>query len=247
MTLFVIAFTLAKGNIYLFLHKLPILESLRANVRYASAFIFPLAIAGAFIYDRWTKNWKSNISLFTIFILLDGVALVSMWIYYQVPLEDQLRIFDIREITQVYPQIRYQGETFLVDKVVPDADTFEVFELHATDLIDPYEPLFKSYSDNFKKALHSGSVYDIDNGYYNIINPTGYVYPEVNNTKPYDRISTADEANFLAFINRRPTTWKLPVIQQVLNWITLVTIVSEFGILLVFLAKRWLRFPRLKF
>jgi hypothetical protein len=244
--LFVIAFSLAKGSVYLFLHQLPIMESLRANVRYTSAFIFPLGIVGAAIFNRWTRNWKSTISLLAVFILFNGVALATLGVYYQLSPEDQTRIFDIRGVMQVYPEIRYQGKTFLVDQVVPHANTWEVFDLHATDLIDPYEPLFKSFETHYQSVLHEGSVYDINNGYYNIINPTGYVYPEVNNTKPFDRIPVSDKANFIAFINRRPTNWKMPVIQQVLNWITPITLLSEFGTLLVVIAKKWLRFPKHK-
>ena len=244
--LFVIAFSLAKGGVYLFLHQLPIMESLRANVRYTSAFIFPLAIVGAAIFNRWTRNWKSTISLLVVFILFNGIALASMRVYYQLSPEDQTRIFDIRGVMQVYPEIRYQGKTFLVDQVAPNANTWEVFDLHATDLIDPYEPLFKSFAAHYKLILHEGPVNDINNGYYNIINPTGYVYPEVNNTKPFDRISVSDKANFLAFINRRPTNWKMPVIQQVLNWIPPIILLAEFGTLLVVMAKKWLRFPKHK-
>ncbi len=237
-TFFVIEFTLARGQPYLFLHQLPIMSSLRANVRYTCAFIFPLAMLGAAIFNTWTKNWRSHLRVLAVFILFDGIALTSVWIYYRIPPEYQQRIFDIRLVEQVYPEIRYQNETFLVDKVVPDANTWEVFELHATNLIDPYEPLFKSFEEHFKATLHAGSVHDIEGGYFNIINPTGYVYPEANNTKPYDRISISDEANFLAFINRRPTSWKLPVIQQVLNWVAMVTIIAEVGVLLVYLVKK---------
>jgi hypothetical protein len=237
-TFLVIEFALARGQPYLYLHQLPIMSSLRANVRYTCAFIFPLAMIGAAVFNGWTKNWHSYLCRLAVFILFDGIALSSVWIYYQIPPQYQQRIFDIRLIEQVYPAIRYQDETFLVDKVVPDANTWEVFELRATDLIDPYEPLFKSFEEHFKATLHEGSVHDIDGGYFNIINPTGYVYPAANNTKPYDRISISDEANFLAFINRRPTSWKLPVIQQVLNWVAMGTIIAEVGVLLVYSVKK---------
>jgi hypothetical protein len=246
MVSFVIGFTLAKGSVYTFLHQLPILSSLRANVRYTSAFIFPLALVGAAVFDALTRKWRSKIGPLVVFILLNGLTLVSLSVYYQVLPEDQLRIFDIRQVMQVYPEIRYQNETFPVENVVPEANTWEVFELHATDLIDPFEPLFKSYSDRFQATLHAGPVDDVDNGYYNMINPTGYVYPEANNSKPYDRIPVTDKANLLAFINRRPTSWKLPLIQQVLNWVSLVALISEVGILLCWLVKKWVQFPKQK-
>ena len=246
ITFLVIEFSLARGEPYSALHQLPVLASLRANVRYTSAFIFPLAMVGAVIFNGWTRNWKSNIRIMAIFILLDGISLASMWIYYQIPTEYQHRYFDIRQVMQVYPEIRYQNETFLVKNVVPLANPWEVFQLHATNLIDPYDPLFEPYYRHFQETLHAGSVYDVNNGFYNLINPTGYVYPEANNSKPYDRIAVTDQANFLAFINRRPTSWKLPVIQQVLNWIALGTLIAESGLLLAWLAKKLPRFSKRK-
>jgi hypothetical protein len=93
-------------------------------------------------------------------------------------------------------------------------------------------------------VLHAGSVYDTDNGYFNIVDPTGYVFPEVNHSKMYGRIPVADKDKFLDFINRRQPKWKLPVIQQVLNWTALITLTAEFGVLLACLVKKWVRFPR---
>ena len=66
-------------------------------------------------------------------------------------------------------------------------------------------------------ALHAGSVYDINNGYYNLIDPTGYLFPESNGSSRFERIPVSEKAQFLDFINRRQPNWKIPRREQVLN------------------------------
>jgi hypothetical protein len=97
-----------------------------------------------------------------------------------------------------------------------------------------------------KKTRHAGSVYDINNGFYNIINPTGYVFPEANLSSMYSRIPVVDKAQFLDFINRRQPKRTLPVLQQVLDWVSLAALFAELGALVAYQAKRWLRWPKHK-
>ncbi len=240
----VIEFTLAKGLIYPLLRGLPVLKSQQVNVRNACAFIFPLAVVGAIIFDNWTKNWKSQARLWVAFLLLDGIALASLLSFHYVTNRYLVgeRLFeynlcDIRPILATYDEIRYQGATFPVENVVPEADPWSVFQKKATNLIDPYNTFFK-FTNSKLTSIHAGSVYDITDGYYNIINPTGYVFPEVNHSPEYERIPVTEKAQFLDFINRRQPDWKLPLIQQVLDWIALITLVAEFCALLVLLARK---------
>ena len=51
--------TLAQGWLYNLVKPLPVLRSLHANIRYTSAFIFPAAFLGAYVFDRIFKNPKS--------------------------------------------------------------------------------------------------------------------------------------------------------------------------------------------
>jgi hypothetical protein len=238
-----IEFTLARGLIYPTIRNLPILESQRVNVRNICAFIFPLAVVGAVVFNNWTRTWKSNTKLLTAFLILNGIALGSLWSYHWIPAKYQEMLCDVRPMLTTYEKIRYEGETFPVENVIPDAEPMDVFQEHAVNLIDPYNTFFKDIT-RYLTALHAGSVYDTDNGYFNIVDPTGYVFPEVNHSKMYARIPVADQGKFLDFINRRQPKWKLPVIQQVLNWTGLVTLIAEFGALLVWLAKRLVRFPK---
>jgi len=247
----VIEFTLAKGIIYPFIRNLPVFESLRVNVRNISAFIFPLALVGAVIFDNWTKKWKSKARVLAVFLLLDGIALVSLGAFHYVPTNYalnpegsgfQLYQCDYRPLLAAYNAIRYQGASFPVENVVPKADPWAVFQDDAVNMVDPYNTYFKDIYRHLVPVLHAGSVSDISDGYFNIINPTGYVFPEVNNTKFYERIPVTQKAQFLDFINRRQPNWNLPVIQQVLDWVALITLIAEFCALLAYLGRKWMRY-----
>ena len=235
---------MAKGIIYPILHHLPVLESERVNVRNVCAFIFPLAVVGAVIFNNWAANWKSNARLWGAFLVLNSIALGSLWFYHYVPVEAQKMLCDIRPMLTTYDQIRYQGDTFPVENVVPEADPWAVFDDNAVNMIDPYNTFFKDIERHLVPVLHAGSVYDVTDGYFNIVDPTSYVFPEVNQTQEYERIPVTQKAQFLDFINRRQPNWKLPLIQQVLDWIALITLIADFCALLAFLAQKWIRFPK---
>jgi hypothetical protein len=110
-------------------------------------------------------------------------------------------------------------------------------------MIDPYNTFFKDIYRHLVPVLHAGSVYDTSDGYFNIVDPTAYVFPEVNHSQVYERIPVTQKAQFLDFINRRQPDWKLPLIQQVLDWTALVTLIAELCALLALLARKWIRFP----
>ena len=240
----VIEFNLTKGIIYPMIRNLPGLSSLRGNVRYICAFIFPLAVVGAVIFDNWTKSWKSKTSVLIVFLLLDGIALGSLLAYRSVPTQNLMYVCDYRPILDTYNKIRYQGETFPVKYVIPNADPWSVFEENATNLIDPFNVQFNPLKGGFGPALHAGSVYTIDNGYYNLIDPTGYLFPQSNGSSLYERIPVTEKSQFLDFINRRQPNWKIPRRQKVLNWTALITLIAEFVILLAYPAYTRLRFPK---
>jgi hypothetical protein len=243
----VIEFTLAKGLIYPYLRNLPIIESERANVRNVCAFIFPLAVIGAVIFNNWTKNWKPK-KVLAAFIFLNCIALGSLVSYHDVTNiyvdgegKFEYMLCDIYPMLNTYNEIRYQGATFPVKNVLLDAYPWEVFDENAMSMIDPYNTFFGDITRHLLPVLHAGSVSDVTDGYYNIIDPTGYVFPEVNHSQEYERIPVTEKTQFLAFINRRAPDWKLPLIQEVLNWVALLTLLAEFYALLGLLAGKWIR------
>jgi hypothetical protein len=241
----VIEFTLAKGIIFPLIRDLPIIKSFRVNCRFISAFIFPLSMVGAVIFNNWTRNWKSNIKIWSVFFAFNGIAIISLWFFHYLPAQELVMNGDVRPILSTYEKIRYEGQTFPVEYIVPDADPWAVFEENAASLRDPYNTFLKGVTV-YRKILHAGSVYDVDNGYFNIIDPTGYIFPEANNSKLYERIPVTDRDKFLDFINRRQPHWKLPLSQQVFNWISLITLIAEFGALILYLLGKRFRISGFK-
>ena len=177
-------------------------------------------------------------------MILEGIALGSLLAFRLVPTQDLMTVFDIRPILEAYDKIRYEGETFPIKVVIPDAQPWSVFEENATNLIDPFNVLFNPLKGGYALALHAGSVYNVDNGYYNLIDPTGYLFPQSNDSSLFERIPVTEKAQFLDFINRRQPDWKLPRREQVLGWTALITLIAEFGVLLAYPSKKWIRFPK---
>ena len=183
-----------------------------------------------------------------IFLLLDGLALGCLWFYRYVPVQYdegaplyQVDGWDFQPILDTYDQIRYAGATFPIKYVIPDVDNWYVIQAQATNLNDPDNIYFKDLP-GYSQALHYGSVYDITDGYYNMIDPTGYLFPEV---KSFGRclqgpIPVADKAKMDAFVNRRQPDWKLPLLQQVLDWVSFLSLVGEFSLLAFVLGRKWI-------
>jgi len=238
-----IEFSIAKGTLFNQLSQLPVMNSLRVNTRYASAFILPLAIMGAKIFSDWSDCVKSKRKILAAFAIIDGLALISLWSYYLLPMTIQNRSFDIRTLTETYEGIS-AGETFPVVNIVPDMNDYEVFIFQASNISRHYEPLFGEGNYRFAPLVHEGSVYEINNGYFNFTNPTGYVFPEVNGTQMYERIKLSDRDKLVEFLNRRQPNWKLPLAQIILDWATGLTLILEISAGSVFLVRKRLN-PKL--
>jgi hypothetical protein len=98
--------------------------------------------------------------------------------------------------------------------------------------------------NSFHPLVHEGSVFDIEDGFYNMTDPTGYVFPKANNSKLFSRIPLSDYDKLVDFVNRRQPDWKLPLIQIILDWIAGITILVEVVTILVFMLGK--RIPFMK-
>jgi hypothetical protein len=220
-------FSTAKGLLYEQLSSLPVLKSLHADTRFTSSFVLPLAILGAKVFDVWIRNWKPPWKPFLAFIVIAGISLASMWSYYLMPLDAQQRFFNVKSISKTYRLSATEKTTFPVHQIIPDMNDYEVFRLGASNTNFHYDPLFRDRNILLKPLIHKGSVFDVQDGYYNMTNPSSLVYPEVNGASLFERIPVSDTTKLLDFINRRPSDWKLPLIQIVLDWTACVTVLAE--------------------
>jgi hypothetical protein len=232
----VVQFSTARGFLFDALKGLPLLKSLRTNTRFVASFILPLAILGAKIFDGWTKG-KSGIKTISAFGLLNGISLVALWAYYLLPMSVQGRDFEVLSILETYTKIE-AGDIFPVNKIIPDMNDYEVFQAQASNVTHHYDPLLGENS--FRPLVHEGSVFDIEDGFYNMTDPTGYVFPKENKSKLFSRIPVSDYSKLVDFINRRQPNWKLPVTQIVLDWAAGLTLILEISAVCVFVARRWL-------
>ena len=103
--------------------------------------------------------------------------------------------------------------------------------------MDIYEPVFGYNLDNFRPEVHPGSVDEIQDGYFNMTNPAGFVFPEENQTRPFERIRAKDISRLQEFINHRQPDWNRPLSQSVLDLTAEISAASFIFVLVFFLIK----------
>jgi len=224
-----IEFTLANGWIYPHLRNLPILGSLHVNARFAAAFLFPLALSAAALYDRWVKNWSRKKSIL-VFTLVNVIALLPLGTYFLFKDDLQQRTYNITESKEIYASI-LSGDSLEITAIGAEENNTQALSDHVSNLY-PYEPIFGYLLENFHPEIEPGSVWDVSDGYYNMTNPAGYVFPEINGSRPFERIPVGEREELEAFANHRQPDWKIPLYQLALDWasgLTFVFVVAALG------------------
>jgi len=212
-----VEFTLAQGVFYPILRYLPILSSLHVNVRFAAAFIFPFALVAALIYDKWIRTQLVSKQL-VIFLVVNILAVLPLGVYFIYRQDLIFRLYDIRDGQKVFERMQ-SGSSFEMLTVGQSKDNTDALLTGVTNL-NLYEPVFGYGLEYFHPQLHEGSVWDASNGTYNLTDPTGYVYPEVNNNQPFSRFRVEDKKALELFVNHIQPKWKIPVYQIVANWVS---------------------------
>lgn len=224
-------FTFARGYIYPILRELPFLRALHVNPRFGSAFLFPLALFSAYTLQLWTRSLKEARAL-AIFLPFHILALLSLGAYLLIPLDRlQQRTFDLRGLQEVYRKIE-QGETFPID-YIDDINDQRTFDDRASNLL-PYDTLFGYNQGTFQATIAIGPAREIRDGYFNMTNPAGLVYPEVNNSSPWERIPADQQEQLEDFLARRQPDWSIPAGQKAANAVSLVSLVIMLGLFLPF-------------
>ncbi len=222
-------FTFARGLIYPVLRDLPFLRALHVNPRFGSAFIFPLSLFAAYTLHLWSRSLKESLAL-ALFLPLNILALLSLGAYLLLPLDRmQQRTFDLRGLQHVYQKIE-QGETFPIDHI-DDINDQRTFDDRASSL-KPSETLFGYHLQAFKPEVVVGSARQIRNDHFNMTNPAGLVYPEVNDSAPWQRIPVSQQEQLEDFLARRQPDWKLPAAQKAANAVSLASLLIVLGLLL---------------
>ncbi len=231
-------FTFARGFLYPILRDLPFLRALHVNPRFGSAFIFPIALFSAYTLHLWTRSVKETRAL-AVFLPFNILAMLSLGAYLLIPLDRlQERTFFIAGLQDVYRKIE-QGETFPIDHI-DDINDQRTFDDRASNL-NPYEVLFGYNLGTFRPTVEIGPAHEIRDGYFNMTNPAGLVYPEVNDSAPWQRIPASQQEQFEDFLARRQPGWELPAAQKAANTVSLVSLAV---MLFLFIPKSLLRARR---
>jgi len=217
-------FTLAKGFIYPVLRHLPILSSLRGNVRFAGAYIFPLAFFAAAVYDQWSKTWNEKKLLITYFVV-NLLAVIPLGSYFLFDKDMFWMFYDISDPQKVYEEMQ-AGDSFEITEIGSPEGNNTGALLYRTSNLNLYEPVFGFELEYFHPQVENGSIWNTSDGYYNMTDPTGYIYPDLNNNKAFDRFRVEDKETLELFVKHIQPEWKIPTYQRVLNWISGITFVS---------------------
>jgi hypothetical protein len=228
--------TFAKGWIYSLIQDLPVVSSLHVNVRFASAFILPLTIVGAILINHFFLE-HPKIIFFSVSSLGTIAALMS---YFFLSREIHSREFN------VFPNNHMQNIVVSPITQILDIGDWEVFVEHASSY-RPYEPLFGYSLETFHPTIHVGSVFEEDDGYFNITNPSSLVFPEMNNSYPFERIKTAEREKLDTFIRHKQPSWKIPNSQRFLNILSLVSLIFSICSIFIQLIKSTITKNRIRF
>jgi hypothetical protein len=210
-------FILAKGLIYPLLQKLPLLSSLHVNPRFAAALLFPLALSAAIFYNRWAAKWSGRKSVL-VFVVMNLFTLIPLSAYFMIKEDLQNRSYDLSSSWEIYNLIR-SGDDLTITGIVSGVGNTDALILHQSNL-QPYYPVFGYRLENFHPEIVPGSIWYISDGYYNMTNPSGYVFPELNETRPFERIPINQKDKLEAFASHRQPDWKIPLYQQILDWVS---------------------------
>jgi hypothetical protein len=147
----------------------------------------------------------------------------------------QARNYNIGVSLDIYKNIQ-SGEKFEVTGISGDQNNTLALQKGLSNL-NLYNPIFGYSLETFHPEIHEGSIWDVSDGYFNMTDPSGYVFPEANDSRPFERIKVQDRAKLQAFASHNLPNWELPVYQKVCNWISGMTII--FVTLFLFLYFVW--------
>ncbi len=234
--IFVFQFAEARGFLFNHFRVIPIFKSLRTNTRFISSYVLPLAMLGAMAFDHWLKGRPARQSA-AAFVALNVISLAFLWTYYLLPINVQYRSFDINAVIDTYKGIE-AGQTYPVTQIIPEMNDYEVFQAGASNVHRHYDPLLSGHS--FTPQVHEGPVSDIQNGSYNMTDPTGYVFPAENHSELFSLIPVSEATQMEQFTQRKAPDWKLPLLQIVFDWVSGLTFVLIFpAILFYWLGRRY--------
>jgi hypothetical protein len=233
----VIEFSIAQGFLYPLLKDLPVISSFHVYPRFTSALIFPIALLGALSYHEISSRISNRTMQGLLFGSINLLAIIPLFAYLILPINKlQERIFDQSFLVRTYRMIR-QGEVFPIESITSDVNESKSFLLQ-TSTLSSIDMIFGYAGGKFKANIEDGPVLKVSDGYFNMTDPTSLVYPEVNGSSLWSRISVSETEQMNDFINRRQPNWNLPTIQKIANAIAIITLLISVVYLIIFTLRR---------
>ena len=156
--------------------------------------------------------------------------------YFLIPAFSYLSDYDVTEML-ITDRMIDSGAPFQIKRIEAVVNNSRAMKRGVSNLL-PYNALFGYDLRYFHSELKEGSVWDISDGYYNMTNPSGFVFPEVNGTRPFERIRVDDGDNLKLFTMHLQPNWKIPVYQQFFDWISGLSVICTVGVILVYFIKK---------
>jgi hypothetical protein len=127
--------------------------------------------------------------------------------------------------------------TYIDEAIMKGTDTVrggDVIALGSSQL-KPYEPIFGYRWENYpKKSLVAGKAMQVNaDGFLNLKNPAGYVFPKENNIEPGDHFKVTEAEKAERFRKYREFPFKFSASQKFANAVTLCSLVV-FGLCLAY-------------
>jgi hypothetical protein len=224
-------FTLGQGWLYNLVKPLPVLRSLHVNVRFTSAFIFPLAFLGAFVFHLIFHDTKW-INAAALLVGLSTLAMLSL--YLAIPEDVHIRNFNLNSALPTYAKLD-KGWNFTLKDVAEITD-MQVFRQEDSNLAS-MDPMFGYSFEYFKPKVVVGPILAVQDGNYNLTNPAGYVFPQENNLQPFDLFREDQKADLELFINHKQPKLEISSWQKFADGISLATLVGSIVCLLFYLFR----------
>ncbi len=231
-------FALTRGLIYPVIRNLPILGSLHVNMRFTSAFLFPLVLAATLFYNKWSSRWSQKVSYSVLFIL-NIAAILPFMAYFLIPAFSYLSDYDVTEML-ITDQMIHSGAPFKIKRIEDVVNNSRAMKRGVSNL-GIYNAIFGYDLRYFHSELKEGSVWEISDGYYNMTNPSGFVFPEINGTRPFERIRVSDGENLKLFTMHLQPNWKIPLYQQFFDWVSALSFIGIIGTILGYPIKQALK------
>lgn len=233
LSLLIIYFPLTTtyGSLYLLMKKLPVISSFSIHERFSPIYGISFIVVIIFLFNAVYPNIKhSKLHIFSIFTLL----------YFGYIYNENAKMFGRLQWPKGLPLNAIVTNNLVNDKydslyVMEISDKWDdwAIQYNFSVGVHLYEPAFGYGLEDYKPNTKLGSVYQIDNGYYNMTNPASLIFPEENNLTKWERIKTSDKENFELFIHHKKPNWRISKLQEYANKISFITFIASIMSLIV--------------